>query len=71
MWLFLTGPVKTLQELDRNAFKLGNVDGSLEHSTRFVLIDGHAQIRGYYETSETDAISRLISDAKLLLNRQS
>lgn len=71
MWRFLTGPVKTLQELDRNAFKLGNVDGSLEHSTRFVLIDGRAQIRGYYETSEADAISRLIGDAKLLMNRQS
>lgn len=71
MWYFLTGPVETLQQLDRNAFKLGNVDGSLQHSSRFVLVDQRAQIRGYYETSEPDAISRLISDVKTLLNRES
>ena len=39
MWNFLTGPVATLQMLDRDVFKLGNVDGTLAHSTRFVLVD--------------------------------
>jgi len=43
------------------------VDGSLDHSTRFVLIDRKAQIRGYYLTSEPDAITRVIADAKALL----
>lgn len=60
-WYFLTGPQATLQKLDRDAFKLGNVDGSLEHSTRFVLVDSQAHIRGYYETSESSAIPKLIS----------
>jgi len=60
-WYFLTGPVPTLQMLDRDAFKLGNVDGTLEHSTRFALVDRQAHIRGYYETSEATAIPRLIS----------
>src|SRR5580692_10467786 len=27
IWYFLTGPVPTLQMLDRDAFKLGNIDG--------------------------------------------
>ena len=70
MWYFLTGPTETLQHLDRDTFHLGNVDGSLQHSSRFVLVDPRAQIRGYYDTSEADAISRLIGDIKMLLNRE-
>ena len=53
-WFFLTGDRKTLDALDRRAFMLGNVDGTLEHSTRFVLVDRHGRIRGYYGTSEDD-----------------
>lgn len=64
VWYFLTGPQETLNGLARNTFMLGNVDGTLEHSTRFVLIDRQSRIRGYYLTSEDDAIPHLISDAK-------
>jgi protein SCO1/2 len=70
-WFFLTGPVKDLDLLGREAFKLGGVDGSLEHSTRFALVDGAAKIRGYYQTSEKDAIGRLIADARRLLREKS
>jgi protein SCO1/2 len=69
-WFFLTGPVPELNRLSRATFNLGNVDGSLEHSTRFVLIDATSQIRGYYQTSEKDAISNLIADVKSLLKEQ-
>lgn len=64
VWYFLTGPRATLNALARNTFMLGNVDGTLQHSTRFVLIDRQSRIRGYYLTSEDDAIPRLISDAR-------
>ena len=37
-----------LTDLGLNAFKLNSVDGSLTHSTRFVLVDGARRIRGYY-----------------------
>lgn len=67
VWHFLTGEKQKLNHLARNVFKLGVVDGSLEHSTRFVLVDGAGQIRGYYLTSEPAAISRLIEDARGLL----
>jgi len=66
-WFFLTGPVPALENLSRNVFKLGDVDGSLEHSTRFVLVDRSSQIRGFYLSSEPDAIPNLIADAKRLL----
>ena len=70
-WYFLTGPQATLQKLDRDAFKLGNVDGTLEHSTRFALVDRQAHIRGYYDTSESSVIPRLISGIYELLRVRS
>lgn len=70
-WYFLTGPQATLQKLDRDAFKLGNVDETLEHSTRFVLVDRQAHIRGYYDTSESSVIPRLISGIRELLRVRS
>jgi protein SCO1 len=68
VWYFLTGPQAALHHLAKDVFKLGNVDGSLDHSTRFVLLDHKGQIRGYYLTSEEDAIPRIIADARALWN---
>lgn len=65
-WTFLTGPLETLHMLKRQAFLLGNVDGELNHSTRFVLVDGRQQIRAYYDSSEPDSIKRLIADVRRL-----
>jgi protein SCO1/2 len=62
LWYFLTGPVATLQMLDRDAFKLGNLDATMQHSTRFVLVDGQGRVRGYYDTSDSPSIPKLISD---------
>lgn len=65
-WYFLTGPQATLNRLGLNAFKLNGVDGTLQHSTRFVLVDKKSHIRGYYETSEPGAIDKLVADIHLL-----
>lgn len=70
LWYFLTGPVPTLQMLDRDAFKLGNIDGTLEHSTRFVLVDRQGQIRAYYDTSEPSSIQKVISDVRSLARQR-
>jgi protein SCO1/2 len=51
-WTFLTGPIAQLDDLGLKAFKLYPVDGKLDHSTRFVLIDGRRRIRGYYLSSD-------------------
>lgn len=66
MWYFLTGGVPTLQMLDRDAFKLGNIDGTMQHSTRFVLVDRQGQIRAYYDTSEPSSIQKVIADVRSL-----
>ena len=70
-WYFLTGPPSTLQKLDRDTFKLGNVDATLEHSTRFVLVDRQSRIRGYYDTSESGAIRKLIDNIYALARETS
>lgn len=66
LWYFLTGPVPTLRMLDRDAFKLGDIDGTLQHSTRFVLVDAHGAIRGYYDTSDAGSIAKVIAGARAL-----
>lgn len=65
-WTFLTGDAKTLQMLDRDAFKLGDLDPSFNHSTRFVLVDGEGRIRAYYRMSDTDMIEHVVDDARSL-----
>jgi cytochrome oxidase Cu insertion factor (SCO1/SenC/PrrC family) len=67
VWYFLTGPQATLNHLGQDVFKLNPVDGSFDHSLRFVLVDRKGQIRGYYQTTEPDAIQHLIADARMLL----
>ena len=63
-WFFLTGAQPTLHNLCRNVFKLGDVDGSLTHSTKFILIDRNRQIRGYYDSYDPDSLSQLESDVR-------
>jgi len=70
-WYFLTGPPAALQTLDRDVFKLGNIDASLEHSTRFTLVDRQSRIRAYYDTSESQSIPKLIEDIRALAREHS
>jgi protein SCO1/2 len=63
-WYFLTGARDTLQKLSREAFKLSDL--GITHSTRFVLVDGKGQIRGYYGTSDEDTVGKLLADVRRL-----
>jgi protein SCO1/2 len=69
-WVFLTGPQDTLHQLKRNAFLLGDVNGQLDHSTRFALVDRRGRIRAFYDTTEPGAIKRIIRDAGRLLEEK-
>jgi len=70
-WFFLTGARQTLDTLDRDAFKLGNVDGTLNHSTRLVLVDRHGRIRGYYGTSDESPVTAVLRDIRRLVAEKS
>lgn len=65
-WTFLTGKQEALQALSRDAFHLSDVDSSMNHSTRFVLVDQKGRIRGYYGTMTGDPVAQLAADARQL-----
>ena len=52
-WFFLTGEPRRLNDLGLNAFKLNSVDGSLAHSTRFVLVDRQAAFAATTRSTKT------------------
>ena len=65
-WFFLTGDQARLNDLGVNGFKLNSVDGSLTHSTRFVLVDRRRRIRGYYIAGEDGFMPKLLHDIRQL-----
>lgn len=69
-WYFLTGPRELLHRLAREDFKLFDVDGSLQHSTRFALIDRKGQIRGFYTTGLDGSYARIPEDVRKLAAEQ-
>src|SRR2546430_12470547 len=74
-WDFLTGPKSAIYKLSHDGFKLAISNGSDAkgipvHSTRIVLVDRHGQIRGYYDTTEADAVTKLVADTNHLLREQ-
>ena len=74
-WDFLTGSKSMIYDLSKNGFKLAVSDGSEEagvpvHSTRIVLVDRHGEIRGYYEATAADAVTKLLADTSHLLREQ-
>lgn len=48
-----------------------NPDRKLIHSSRFVLVDQRAQIRGYYHGADWESLERLQGTAKLVLREKS
>ena len=74
-WDFLTGPKSAIYKLSHDGFKLAISDGSDAqgipvHSTRIVLVDRHGQIRGYYDATEADAVTKLVADTNHLVREQ-
>lgn len=76
-WFFLTGAVEPIYTLVEQGFKLP-VEKSLDpakaapgdliiHSTRFVLVDGQGQIRGYYDSEVPSFEVTLLKDLRTLL----
>ena len=73
-WLFLTGPKHTLRGLAQGGFHLSAVpartgedkDLVILHSSRFVLVDGLGEIRGYYDSNDPQAMDRLLEHLRTL-----
>jgi protein SCO1/2 len=74
-WDFLTGPKSVIYDLSVKAFKLavseqGDEPGQPVHSTRFVLVDRHGNIRNYYDALAPDGVTKVLADASHLLREQ-
>jgi protein SCO1/2 len=81
-WKLLTGPSDDVFDLVRKGFLLGvsrtddddappSADGPVVHSVRLVLIDGSMHVRGYYDTTDAEAMQRASRDIKRLLAENS
>ncbi len=72
-WLFLTGTKDAVYGLANLGFKLGlsedlaNEREPVTHSTKLVLVDRNANVRGFYEGLTPEGASLLLSDMELLL----
>ncbi len=74
-WDFLTGETDAIYGMIQNGFKLAVSDGAQElgtpvHSTRAALIDRRGAIRGYYDMTAPDGVTRLLADTNHLLREQ-
>ncbi len=79
-WLFVTGAQSALYTLSTQGFKLAAMevppdqqraqDGPFLHSSRFVLVDRSGRVRGYYDSTDEDAVARLKGDLSRLLRRE-
>lgn len=70
-WTFVTGKTDDLDRVVVQGFKqrFDKVDpdaGVMEilHGDRFVLVDAKGTIRAYYDTSEPDALDRIVADVE-------
>ena len=78
-WFFLTGDKQAIYKFAESGFRLGAVELPHEkrpesgathtHSLRFVLVDRESQIRGYYVSTDPEAMKRLRRDLKILLGQ--
>ena len=72
-WNITTGSKKHIYELARKSYfaVVNQGDGGLQdfiHTPNFILVDTKKQIRGIYDGTEDNEISRLINDVYLLSN---
>jgi cytochrome oxidase Cu insertion factor (SCO1/SenC/PrrC family) len=58
-WKFLTGPVETINDLAQNQFLLGFGGEPVQHSSRFVLVDGDADILGFFDGTDPQSVAEL------------
>ena len=72
-WRFVTGEPAEIDRLCRDGFKLalsqdgGTAEEPIAHSTRLVLIDRAAKIRGDYDTAEAGELARLRRELRQLV----
>lgn len=57
-WVFLRAPIEEVHKLSERVFSLGGELPTM-HSTKLVLLDDQARIRGYYSSEESASVKML------------
>jgi protein SCO1/2 len=79
LWSFLTGPRAIIRGVVVDGLRAamgeevapdGGSAGPF-HDAHLVLVDRAGRVRGYYDSSDTEAMERVVRDAALLVNRGS
>jgi protein SCO1/2 len=70
-WIFLTGTPATVHLVAYDTFHVGDVLGRIEHSTKFVVVDKHEHIRGYYSSFDQDDLNQMLKDVNALRRQSS
>ena len=70
-WHFLTGDREKIAALVQQGFGLSLAEGGspqepVIHSIRFVLVDGNGVLRGFYDSTDPQALEQLVHDANVL-----
>ncbi|MEM6455013.1 MAG: SCO family protein [Acidobacteriota bacterium] len=76
-WHFLYGPAAEMEKLSRDGFNLAvtrdptlSPGDAIVHSSRFMLIDGGGQIRGYYDSFSDEALEQLTRDLRAVMRAE-
>jgi protein SCO1/2 len=79
-WLFLTGEKREINRVAINGLKLAVIDKKPEerenpedlfiHSAKFVLVDKHGRLRGWFDGDNPESAGQIVSAAKTLLNER-
>ncbi len=77
-WMFLTGDKKQLYDMARYSYLISaeddtagvSVDQDFIHDEHFVLVDGYGRVRGFYEGTKPEAVTKLIGDINTLLKEK-
>ena len=76
LWWFLTGPKEQIYALARRSYFacLDEGDGGFQdfvHTENVVLVDEKGRLRGFYDGTDSKAMSRLLSDLTMLMEKKS
>ena len=74
-WTFLTGEKRKIYELGVEGYLVSTREDALApggflHSEKFILIDWNRNIRGFYDGTDVNDISRLVEDIKILMREK-
>ncbi len=74
-WQFLSGDTASIYKISRKGFLLdamqtNDVNNQIIYSNKLILTDSQKRIRGYYDSSSSEDVIRLIDEIKVLISEE-